>query len=89
MNRISFEHFVAVVQEDHMNFEKIRAKIIEYKEKNGSTLKSIYDKYSGTKGTINLQSLQVLPIHNSSSLTSLYFQVILLSTQIRVQHGLD
>lgn len=45
---------MAVVQDDHMNFEKIRTKILEYKDKNSTTLKSIYDKYSGGNGSINL-----------------------------------
>lgn len=48
---------MAVIQDDHMNFEKIRTKIIEYKDKNSASLKSIYDKLAGAKGTINLQSL--------------------------------
>lgn len=48
---------MGVLQDDHMNFEKIRKKIIEYKDKNNASLKSIYDKHAGSQGTINLQSL--------------------------------
>ncbi|KAL4486335.1 hypothetical protein ABPG72_007121 [Tetrahymena utriculariae] len=56
---ISIDLFINVILDDHMNFEKIRQKIIEYKGKKDRTIKSIYDQYAGPQGSINLHSLQM------------------------------
>ncbi|EGR32198.1 hypothetical protein IMG5_092650 [Ichthyophthirius multifiliis] len=57
LDSISLELFIAVIQDDHMNFNKIRQKIIEYKEKKGKSIKTIYDQYA-QGGSITIQSLQ-------------------------------
>ncbi|EGR31560.1 hypothetical protein IMG5_107100, partial [Ichthyophthirius multifiliis] len=55
-NFILFPRFQSVILQNHMNFEKIRAKILEYQEKNEKSLKTIYNQYS-SNSSININSL--------------------------------
>jgi len=59
-NSISYEHFFEVMNEDHLNFEKIKAKIEQELKNKSISLRALFNKFAGSNDYLSYSDVERL-----------------------------